>query len=155
MAYFEDLSIYSYHGSHCYRTITKNIGWLAADHSFEKREPTERILDLIWNYCTVSVARMRGIHKCEFCPPGDWHNAERHGKRLLLGTSEIRVFGKDEIIYAAPTLIYHYVWQHHYKPPDEFIQALTHSSKPPDQEFFKRLETLKLEWAPKQNEHIH
>ena len=29
-------------------------------------------------------------------------------------------------IYAAPNLIYHYVAEHHYAPPQEFVDALLH-----------------------------
>ncbi|MCX7805518.1 MAG: hypothetical protein N3A38_10060 [Planctomycetota bacterium] len=37
---------------------------------------------------------------------------------------EIRVLGRDGKIYAAPTLIYHYVVAHKYRPPQEFIDAV-------------------------------
>jgi hypothetical protein len=49
-------------------------------------------------------------------------------------------------IYAAPTLIYHYVEAHHYKPPDEFLQALREGPRPPSQEYFAELAKLGVEW---------
>ena len=47
----------------------------------------------------------------------------RGDEELRLGSAEIRVFGREEGTYAAPDLIYHYVVDHHYLPPEEFIKA--------------------------------
>ena len=37
---------------------------------------------------------------------------------------EIRVRGDERTVYAAPTLIVHYVEAHRYRPPEEFIAAV-------------------------------
>ena len=71
----------------------------------------------------------------------------KDGLRLELGRAEIRVFGDRGKIYASPNMLFHYVTAHHYKPPDEFIQALKHGPCPPDKEYFDRLESIGLEWA--------
>jgi len=146
MTYFKDLSEYSYHGSVFYRPGTKNIGWLGSGHEFDVMEPSEEILSLVWDYCMISVAQMRGIHECEFCPSGDWEIGEKNGQKLILGAAEIRVFSKSGVIYAAPTLIYHYISTHHYKPPDEFLQALRESPRPPSDLYFEKLDEFGLEW---------
>jgi hypothetical protein len=104
-------------------------------------------LDLLWQYGSVSVALMRGGHDCEFCAPGSARWAERNGEKRLLGVAEIRVFSRRGHIYAAPTLIYHYVAVHHYKPPDEFLEALRTGPRPPSQEYFDILGRLNLEWS--------
>ncbi|HSM55736.1 MAG TPA: hypothetical protein VK879_06225 [Candidatus Sulfomarinibacteraceae bacterium] len=39
------------------------------------------------------------------------------------GVAEIRVLGDDDI-FAAPTLIHHYVTAHDYQPPDVFVRAV-------------------------------
>ena len=148
MTFFKDLSIYAYHGAEFGAPNTVNIGWLALGHEFPTKMPSEDLLDLVWSYCKFSVAQTRGVHECEFCPSGDWHRAERNGERLLLGTSEIRVLSPDGAVYAAPTLIYHYISIHHYSPPEEFVRALSDGPKPPTQEYFKRIESLGLEWRP-------
>jgi hypothetical protein len=56
------------------------------------------------------------------------NHAERHGQVKLIGSAEIRAFG--DVIYAAPTLIYHYVLVHHYKPPSDFVRALLTGPRP-------------------------
>jgi hypothetical protein len=42
----------------------------------------------------------------------------------MLGSAEIRVPGKSGIQYACPNMIYHYLQDHNYRPPDEFITAV-------------------------------
>lgn len=144
MAYFKDLSDYAYAADSI--PGTKAIGWLSRGHAFPTMAPDEEVLDLLWLYCSISVEQTRGMHDCEFCPVGSARYFERNGHRLLLGTSEIRVFSRDGQIYAAPTLIYHYVAVHRYKPPDEFLQALREGPRPPSQEYFDTLAKLNLEW---------
>jgi hypothetical protein len=120
---------------------------LARGHAFPTMTRDEEVLDLLWLYCSISVALTRGIHDCEFCPSCSAHKAERKGESLLLGAAEVRVFSGDGRTYAGPTLIYHYVAVHHYKPPDEFMQALREGPRPPTQEYFDGLARLNLEWS--------
>ena len=52
----------------------------------------------------------------------------RSGLRpVWLGNGEIRVTGEDGTVYAAPTMIAHYVAEHHYLPPQEFVDAVLRS----------------------------
>jgi hypothetical protein len=146
MSYFEDLSEYSYASFSAYPG-TKNVGWLAAGRSFRTETPDDRVLANLWQHCKVSLVQSRGIHPCEFCPPGTKsYYAKRGDEQLLLGTSELRIFGNDGDVFAAPTLIYHYMDEHHYRPPDEFIKAVLDGPTPPDGEYFKRLQEIGVEW---------
>ncbi len=147
MAFIRDLSEYTYANSAFSRPGTRAVGWLSQGHHFPIAAPNEEDLDLLWKHCSISVARMRGGHDCEFCPPGSARYAERNGERRLLGVSEIRVFSRDEKVYAAPTLIFHYVAVHHYDPPAEFLRALREGPHPPNQEYFDALSRLGLEWT--------
>jgi hypothetical protein len=146
MAYYPDLSDYEYHRKAHDRPGTKNVGWLAAGHVFDMEPASEALLDRLWRYCNVSVAQMRGWHDCELCPGKRVTHAEYKGEKLLLGTSEIRVFAEDGDIFAAPTLIFHYVQYHHYRPPEAFVVALMRDPAPPDPAYFERLRQLHLEW---------
>ena len=60
-------------------------------------------------------------------------------ERVELGWAEIRVFGDDGKVYAAPNMIYHYVTAHHYKPPDEFVRALRSCPCPPSDQYLVRM----------------
>ena len=44
----------------------------------------------------------------------------------------------------APTLIFHYVQRHHYRPPQAFVTALLRGPAPPDPAYFARLQQLGL-----------
>jgi len=142
MAYFQDLSEYVY--LHRFRRPgTKNIGWLDLTHEFMRATPSDDLLTKIWNFCKISTAQTRGLHSCEVC--GDGKYTDRNGEKLLLGSSEIRVFSEDGTIYAAPTLIYHYISAHNYCPPSEFLAAVNAGPAPPSQAYFDRLRSLDLE----------
>jgi hypothetical protein len=146
VAYYEDLSDYTYVLGFPHPG-TKVVGWLASGHAFPTMVADEELLDLLWLFCSICVAQTRGLHDCEFCPVGVARYVERNDERLLLGTAEIRVFSPEGRIYAAPTLIYHYVAVHHYKPPDEFLRALRNGPRPPSQEYFDALANLGLQWS--------
>ncbi len=166
MSYFKDLSDYAYlpnRRSGITRIVwlglnpesslspprVKNVGWLERGHEFPTQEPSEEMLDLLWDYCAISVNQMRGMHHCDFCPDHMKYlmkSTERNGKQNLLGSAEIRVFGAKGDVYAAPTLVYHYVSLHHYCPPEEFIRAMREGPKPATQEYFHELEKLELHW---------
>ena len=61
------------------------------------------------------------------------------GEQVELGYAEIRVLGERGKMYAAPNMLYHYVTVHHYKPPDEFVQALKKGPCPPNEEYLAGL----------------
>lgn len=146
MTYFADLSEYTYGGSQFARRGTRNVGWLGRGHRFPTKQPSDEILDLLWGFCSISVALARGGHNCELCPSGTANFPERNGQKLFLGAAEIRVLSEDGRIYAAPNLIYHYVLVHRYQPPDEFTEALCTGPRPPQPEYFEQLEKLGLKW---------
>jgi len=71
------------------------------------------------------VRQSRGFHICPFCeerklgipvPIG--------GKSLTLGSAEIEIADKQGNVYVAPDLIFHYIADHQYLPPQEFIVAV-------------------------------
>jgi hypothetical protein len=173
MAYFKDLSEYSYL-KEARRSHTVNVGWLERWHRYTKQTVSEEIAQLLWNFCKISIAQTRGFHVCNLCDKIDWlggqvigtlarrigcFNAWRPNRKLepplracrgeeslVLGSAEIRVFGKGDTLFAAPNLIYHYVINHHYKMPDEFVAALKGGPSPEDPEYLARLGSLGLKW---------
>ncbi len=105
MAFYSDLSEYSYRESRFYRPGTKNVGWLDLGHDFARSEPLDETLSKIWAFCKVAVAQTRGLHECEFCPE-DSNYAERNGEKLLLGRlGDTRVFGRRNYIRRAQSYL--------------------------------------------------
>lgn len=145
MAYFRDLSPYDY--LHAPVPGAQNVGWLATDHQFPMERPLDSDLHLLWLHCRVAVNATRSLHACEFCEPGKHeHHFRRNGETLLLGFAEIRVFSPSGQSFAAPSLIYHYISDHHYRPPNSFLAALRAGPKPPSQAYFDELRIRGLEW---------
>lgn len=106
--YYLDLSRYAYFG---HEPNTYNVGWLDATHPYPTGHVPTEFVERLHSFLEITVRPMFGSHLCELCHNTSW-------------TKEIRVFGQGEIVYAAPAMIYHYVVDHHYRPPEEFIQAV-------------------------------
>ncbi len=133
VAYFADLTPYEYFAE--YEPLTPrplNVGWLSSRMPFTKRTTDAEFRRKLLAFCgdQYAVLPAQGFQQCELCGLdwGDWYE-QRHdqygaGHRLAsIGNGEIRVQGASAV-YAAPMLIYHYVLEHDYKPPVEFIEAI-------------------------------
>lgn len=131
MGYYEDLTPYEYAGYEPDgRTV--NVGWLSGVHPFNKGETPEAFRARLLNFCVPDhlVRLMRGFHICEFC---DFAEAWSEKRSQSMGNGEIRVIGEG-VVYAAPTMIYHYVTEHGYRPPDAFIGAVLNGPGPDSEE---------------------
>jgi hypothetical protein len=110
---------------HLDEPLCLTVGWLDATHPYPQGTPAALFIERFWAFCDAPVHPTFGIHDCELCePPTTVYQVQRGDETIYLGTAEIRVFGSDAKVYAAPTLIYHYVVDHNYLPPAEFIQAV-------------------------------
>jgi hypothetical protein len=133
--YYKDLSQYDHWGKYDVPT-TKNVGWLDNEHPFETGITSQSFVEKLWIFCCFSTDHTLGYHECDFCQkPPFGLQVERNGEVLTLGSAEIRVLGQNDTIYAAPNLIYHYVVDHHYLPPAEFIAAVLSSPLPGTPEY--------------------
>src|SRR5262249_40137451 len=106
-----------------------NVGWLSKEHSFPQGPPDSRFVDALRRLVARPVNLFRGLHVCEFCP---------QGPRKLLpggipwfeplpgteGNGEVRVTSADGTTFVAPVLILHYVTDHNYSPPRQFVDAV-------------------------------
>jgi hypothetical protein len=148
MSYYPDLSSYEYSPEGAEGVL--NVGWLDVVHGFSRGDVPDVFVDKLWGFCQVALIQARGFHICELCDsPSQKPPIARHGEDVLeLGSAQIRVFGKDGRIYAAPNLIYHYVVEHQYCPPEEFIQAVLEGSQPGTPEYLSLLDQCGLEPFP-------
>jgi hypothetical protein len=73
------------------------------------------------------------VHLCELCEdPIRGAPLPLDGELVHAGNAEIHVRGADATVYAAPTLIAHYIVEHHYLPPKPFIEAALHGPEAAD-----------------------
>ncbi len=143
MTYYEDLYPYEYFARFEPLGLQPvNVGWLDENKPFPKGETSLEFKAKLFEFCldkyVVQIAR--GFHTCQFCGVSEheWYeqSKERYGEEahwLSIGDGEIRVIGQSTL-YAAPTLIHHYVVEHNYKPPDEFIEAVFEGPAPGSKE---------------------
>ncbi|MBN1966083.1 MAG: hypothetical protein JW910_15645 [Anaerolineae bacterium] len=125
MTHYPDLSLYEY-AAHEPGTVT--IGWLEAGHAFPTGPTPPEFRARLRAFYTHPVHVMRGFQPCGWCGFGGM------GDDLPQGSGEIRVVG-PEYIYAAPTMLLHYVEAHDYLPPQEFIDAVQHGPLPDTHEW--------------------
>jgi hypothetical protein len=113
-----------------------NVGWLDAHRHFDRGSVPPAFLDRLWGICKLPVAVAPGCLPCSLCVPARTATIVKRGQEsLLLGTAEIRVFGHGQRVFAAPDLIYHYVVDHAYLPPTEFIEAVLQGPSPESQAY--------------------
>src|SRR5262245_29876286 len=88
--YFPDISPYSY----LYRDNNAfNIGWLDNTHSYLQGDVPEQFIERLYAFLKIRLNdNILGGHLCELCSEQTW-------------SGEIRVFGQDKIVYAAPTRV--------------------------------------------------
>ncbi|MFF2778506.1 hypothetical protein ACFVU3_26750 [Streptomyces sp. NPDC058052] len=107
-----------------------NIGWLEAGRSWPSgRAPRNFGRRLLAVIDAQQVNDMLGLHECDLCPtplPDShfWQTPRPGDLRASAGTGEIRVPGSPGTVFAAPSLVGHYVLDHRYLPPQPFIEAV-------------------------------
>ena len=137
MTYFPDLTPYRYFpGEHILSLPCVNIGWLDVSEPFAVGNVPNQFCETLLKFCLPEhlVRKTRGWHQCNLgnCPypvPPE----SRGNQTIYFADAEIRVIGKT-MIFAGPSLIYHYVAVHNYLPPNEFIQAVLTGPQPGSEE---------------------
>jgi hypothetical protein len=103
------------------------IGWLHPDHPFPRgiaspefiQRLTEIARDWGKSIDALNWGAAGGFHECEFCSKP--LKSRRHGDDLASGTFGVPAIDR---IYYCPEMIAHYVAEHEYLPPPEFVAAV-------------------------------
>ena len=69
-----------------------------------------------------------GLHECELCVEKPFVC----GSNLWIAT--------ESVVYIAPGMVLHYIEEHGYKPPEEFVEAVLESHPQGSTEFVKLVE---------------
>lgn len=139
MSHRKDLSRYSSDNA-----SLLNVGWLDRNEIFPQGKTSQEFRDALAEHIRYSAVQTLGRHQCNLCnEKGHTVSIKLKGKTVLsLGSCEIFVFADNGLIYAAPNLIYHYVLDCDYLPPEEFIEAVVRSPRPPSDEYLALLARL-------------
>jgi hypothetical protein len=125
--YFADLDLCFYHpgplDAYEWQVPLRAVGWLEHPHEFNKGAAPNGLVARINELAKQSSAvysgvTFRGLHQCSHClaagPPAP-----------PLSGSHVNVFVPGiSAVYAAPAAIIHYIEQHSYQPPAEFVEAV-------------------------------
>ncbi|MBS2531495.1 hypothetical protein KGQ20_01790 [Catenulispora sp. NF23] len=144
MTYIPDLSPYDYLPDTVPAGVeVLAVGWLDPGHDFPTADDdagddadadADTDVDPVFgrNLITLAAdhftAATRGVHGCRFrhLIEADFQYHAVYGTRVLfLGHAEIRVVTPDGRWLSAPTLVVHYIRDHGYRPPAEFVEAVT------------------------------
>ena len=154
MTYYLDLSPYHYYkevaGLEYFsdpQLASLNVGWLDGSTEYPIGITNDEFQEKLLEFCFPEnvVNQTRGFHVCNLaaCPCPLPHPEQRGEKIAYFGSAEIRVLGRLAI-YAAPTFIYHYIAVHHYRPPEDFIDAVLTSPSPNSDEYQNLRRKIKL-----------
>lgn len=132
--YFKDNSNYNYYVKKPIYQIL-NVGWLSGQHSYTSGEVKpyviKKLKEILFskNVSDYKFNRIRCNSPCEICGKCVELDFYDHNKQLktnfLLGFCEILIpLVHNDIYYASPALIFHYIQEHNYKPPQEFIDSI-------------------------------
>lgn len=113
-----DFEIYSYKPAPN-EAVSKCIGWLGDGENYKTCEVDSAILARLELLSELKANNTRGLKSCPIC--GNLFEKNRFGTKL--GSSEIKVVAPGQA-YSCPSLIVHFVRDHSYCPPQEFLSAL-------------------------------
>lgn len=126
MSFFPDMGCKSLvaAGNH-----VRAVGWLHPDHPYTTGPVPDEFLARLKEFVARSgdsaealyFGAFGGYHTCEFCD-------RSHG---------IGNFGvpSGDVLFVAPEMVVHYIEQHGYRPPDEFVEAVLRSPLPDTDEY--------------------
>lgn len=111
------------------------IGWLGSEVRSKGSVSGDAVDALLKAYVMKAVFSdgTAGWHDCEICPgPEAWYSDGKVGPVIRWRGRQIRLYGHghyllqhETIVYITPALILHYIIDHGYRPPQEFLDAAT------------------------------
>ena len=123
MTYIRDLTQYTYHSMEGDDGVLA-VGWLNFHEPFEQDKTPLGLVDKLKEFPVTR--KCMGSHYCPWCiikhtsgPDESPHS----NPSVARGNGEIWVEDVDKT-YAAPLMIIHYIEEHNYLPPQEFIDAV-------------------------------
>ncbi|MFG3499519.1 hypothetical protein [Streptomyces sp. NPDC047928] len=123
MTYYADFSLYDY--DYYSKPEGLTIGWLERGFDFPVGDVSVDDWEILSDLASLKQKKSRGVHHCTFCADrkDQWGESSRFDSRFVLGGAEIRVTSDDGELYIAPDLILHYILDHRYRPPEQFLAA--------------------------------
>jgi hypothetical protein len=106
------------------------VGWLERREPFATGPVPDAFPEALLSFCADRhvVCATPNTLPCPLCGQRP-EPISRGDDTAHMGNAEIRVLGEEDV-FAAPTMIYHYVTTHNYQPPPVFIEAVLNGPPP-------------------------
>jgi hypothetical protein len=128
-----ELYVYSY-DQHLQPNVNSlAVGWLDKKFTYNTGSVSKVFLDRLGLFCMDPVVMPFDQANCPLCL--EYPIIDTPHGRLEFGPGELRIPSQSNIVYAAPTMIYHFIKDHNYQPPQEFIEAVLKAPLPDSQEY--------------------
>jgi hypothetical protein len=134
--FVEDLNTHAYFAR---GDNVRAVGWLEAGHRFARGPVPAEFLAAL----KVHVAKafqpviFMGSHRCSLCAEGGRNRRGHHN--LLVPTAGL--------LYVAPELVVHYIEDHGYQPPVEFIAAVLACPEQESAAYFELVRPFESSWC--------
>lgn len=149
MTIYSDMTSYKYLADVLDPNVL-NVGWIGADATYAKGPVSDLVIDRLKEFTKFSIATTRGGHMCDLCDPNKVVFVHIDSQKYLLGTAELRVFSEQGAVFTCPDMLLHYVQQHKYCPPREFLEALMECPLPSSPRYKTEISRLGLGSEPKE-----
>ncbi len=154
--WFEDLTEYDFFGrkdskkffGEDYTIIPTAVGWLENGKPYTTGEIPEELCGKLSEFINTRAIThvFLGIHECDLC------DVELSANQLNIingfGSKTTFIAYKDRL-YIFPDLIIHYINDHSYLPPAEFIEGALDSIPQETIEYFKRIRQNRIPYKNK------
>lgn len=114
-----------------------NVGWLDSIHEYPKGIVSNKLckklkqLTLLENYQTsrsalvIHTNHVRYIYSCPLCHSDIALYDKKRNEIMMLGINQIQIpSANKDYLFCAPSLIYHFITEHDYLPPYDFLEAI-------------------------------
>lgn len=145
MAYYPDLDRCDYFDIGNDELDVLAVGWLAAGRPFSQGPVLPRLVVRLYDLIETiwDPVRFRGRHDCGLCVARPMTMRDGHGREVGVGWTNLFVPALDGgQLFAAPSLVLHYVVDHGYCPPESFQTAVMACARTDDIEYFRRIRPL-------------
>lgn len=133
--YFEDLGTIAYFA--CGDNV-RAVGWLEAGRRYAHGSVSPPFLSALKAHVSSAYQPVvfMGVHRCSICLEAG--QSKRGHYNLLIPT--------QDLLYVAPELVVHYVEDHGYQPPAEFIEAVLSCPTQESPEYLELLRPFEQSW---------
>jgi hypothetical protein len=105
------------------------VGWLHPDHPYTKGPVPAEFLARLKEFVARSGDSAESLHFGAF---GGYHTCEFCGRSHGIGNFGVP---SGDLLFVAPEMVVHYIEQHGYRPPAEFVEAVLRSPLPDTEEY--------------------